>query len=145
MAYPYNNNNYNYNYNPYSYMQQPQMQYQQQPQQQTVYYPLTYTNGVEGAKAFIMNANQVVYLKDSDSNILFEKRADAQGMCSIKAFELKEVDLNNHNKQNIAIQNKEYITIEEFKKYEIRFENTLKEMAEKIEKLSTKEEVKINE
>ena len=80
-----NYNNYNNPYNQYPYAvynQQPQypQQYQQMQQpQQTNYLPLTFVNGIEGAKAFIVGANQPVYLKDSDSNILFEKKADNQG------------------------------------------------------------------
>ena len=62
-------------------------------QQQTTYLPLTFVNGIEGAKAFIVGANQTVYLKDSDSNMLYEKRADAQGRYSIVAYELKQIDL----------------------------------------------------
>lgn len=72
------------NYNPYYYNQQP------------VVYPLTYTNGVIGAKAFFMSQpNSIVYLLDSDTNnILFEKRADNSGRCSLKAFQLKEIPVD---------------------------------------------------
>lgn len=71
--------------------------YQQQPYtynqyQQTNYLPLTFISGIEGAKAFIVAPNQTVYLKDSDSNILYEKKADAQGRYSLTAFELKPIN-----------------------------------------------------
>ena len=83
--------------NPYYYngYQQPQQYYNQQQMQQPVVYPLTYTNGVIGAKAFFMNQpNSLVYLLDSDTNnILYEKRADVQGRCSLKAFQLKEIPI----------------------------------------------------
>lgn len=82
----------NYN-NPYfnPYNQYPYSQPQPQPQQ-TNYLPLTFVSGIEGAKAFIVAPNQVVYLKDSDSNILYEKRADAQGRYSLVAYEMKQVN-----------------------------------------------------
>lgn len=86
------------NYNPYN--QYPYTQYNNnynqfnQPQQ-TTYLPLTFINGIEGAKAFIVGANQTVYLKDSDSNILYEKRADAQGRYTLTAYELNKIDMNN--------------------------------------------------
>lgn len=85
------------NYNPYYYgYHQPQQQYYnqpiQQPQQQVVH-PLTYTNGIIGAKAFFMHQpNSVVYLLDSDTNnILYEKRADQSGRTTLKAYQLKEI------------------------------------------------------
>ena len=84
--------------NPYYYngYQQPQQQYyNQQQMQQPVVYPLTYTNGVIGAKAFFMNQpNSLVYLLDSDTNnILYEKRADNSGRTFLKAYQLKEIPI----------------------------------------------------
>lgn len=76
-------------FNPYN--QYPYSQPQPQPQQ-TNYLPLTFVSGIEGAKAFIVAPNQVIYLKDSDSNILYEKRADAQGRYSLVAYEMKPVN-----------------------------------------------------
>lgn len=86
---PYYSNQYaNYNQNYYSQHQV------QQPIQQVVY-PLTFTNGVIGAKAFFMaQPNSIVYLLDSDTNnVLYEKRADQQGRCSLKAYQLKEIPI----------------------------------------------------
>lgn len=85
----------NYNnpyFNPYN-----QYPYSQPQQPQTNYLPLTFISGIEGAKAFIVAPNQVVYLKDSDSNILYEKKADAQGRYSLTAYEMKPV--NDTSKQ----------------------------------------------
>ena len=80
----------NYNnpyFNPYN-----QYPYSQPQPQQTNYLPLTFVSGIEGAKAFIVAPNQVIYLKDSDSNILYEKRADDQGRYSLVAYEMKPVN-----------------------------------------------------
>lgn len=110
--------NYNNPYNQYPYTmfnnnQQPTYnnnmygQYQQQPQQ-TTYLPLTFVNGIEGAKAFIVGANQTVYLKDSDSDMLYEKRADGQGRYSIKAYKLQEVEFGKSKVET------SYVTIEMF-------------------------------
>ena len=79
-------------FNPYN-----QYPYSQPQPQQTNYLPLTFVSGIEGAKAFIVAPNQVVYLKDSDSNILYEKKADAQGRYSLTAYEMKPV--NDTSKQ----------------------------------------------
>ena len=87
-------NNYNNPYNQYPYTNNVYQPQYQQPQQ-TTYLPLTFVNGIEGAKAFIVGANQVVYLKDSDSNILYEKRADQQGRYTLTAYEMNKIDMNN--------------------------------------------------
>ena len=117
--------------------QQPQyQQYQQpQPQIQTNYLPLTFVNGIEGAKAFIVGANQVVYLKDSDSNILFEKKADYQGKYSITAFELKQIDINNIGKPIQSEQNYELITKKDLSALELSFINKINILSQQIEKL----------
>lgn len=104
-------------YNPYltgyqnQYSQPPQQYYNQQavqqPQmQQPVVYPLTFTNGVIGAKAFFMSQpNSIIYLFDSDANnILYEKKADAQGRCTLKAYQLKEIPL-----EQVGVKNDEKI------------------------------------
>ena len=86
----------NYN-NPYfnPYQSYPYTQpTQQQNAPMTNYLQLTFINGIEGAKAFIVAPNQTIYLKDSDSNILYEKKADAQGRYTLTAFELKPVEIN---------------------------------------------------
>lgn len=85
----------NYN-NPYfnPYQQYPYTQPTQQQAPLTNYLQLTFINGIEGAKAFIVAPNQTIYLKDSDSNILYEKKADAQGRYTLTAFELKPVEIN---------------------------------------------------
>ena len=83
---------YNYGYsNPYmtqpNYYQQPTMQ--QQPVAQQNFIPLTFTNGLIGAKAYIMmQPNSIVYLQDSESDKLFIKKSDAQGRCTLETYRL---------------------------------------------------------
>ena len=95
----------NYN-NPYfnPYNQYPYSQPQPQPQQ-TNYLPLTFVSGIEGAKAFIVAPNQTVYLKDSDSNILYEKKADSQGRYSLIAYEMKPITESNKPQVDYATIN----------------------------------------
>ena len=114
-------------FNPYN--QYPYSQPQPQPQQ-TNYLPLTFVSGIEGAKAFIVAPNQVIYLKDSDSNILYEKRADAQGRYSLTAFEMKPV--------NDSKSTSDYATTSDL--------NALKSMlTEKIDILSNEVKTLLNE
>lgn len=159
----YNNNPYaNPYYNPYQqypYTQgntqgtQQYTQYQQMPQQpqlqqpQTNYLPLTFVSGIEGAKAFIVPANSVIYLKDSESNLLFEKKADSQGKYTMTAFELKQVDPSNPNKNNSNAQQpnvdyltkkdlKDYATLEDINKLQIKIQNSLDKVFNRIDNLT---------
>lgn len=134
----------NYNnpyYNPYQ--QYPYTQQYQQPQPQTSYLPLTFINGIEGAKAFIVGANQVVYLKDSDSNILYEKKADAQGKYTLTAYELKQVDIHN----NTTPVKTEYATTNDLAMLKSTFIEQMNILSSEIQKLakSEKKEGVINE
>lgn len=146
----YNNPYYN-PYQQYSYTQQQTQPTQQhnyyQPQQQTSYLPLTFVNGIEGAKAFIVGANQVIYLKDSDSNILYEKKADQQGKYTLNAYELKQVDINNIGKDTNckAISTEGFIMKEDIKDFvklsdlnalETLFESKIDKLSSRIEKLA---------
>lgn len=79
------NNNY---YNPYGYYQQPQQQ---------VVIPMTYVNGLEGAKAYWMATNSIAYLRDNnDDTILYEKKTDAVGKYYIKGYKLTEMQLDQN-------------------------------------------------
>lgn len=168
MAYNYNNSygntpygNYNFgnsgyqqpNYTQYQPNQTMYNQYQtpqmQQVNPQTNYLSLTFVNGIEGAKAFIVNPNQVIYLKDSDSNLIFEKKADAQGKYTLNAFEMKEVQINDIGKKNDCGANlgedfvkrnelPNYLTLEEFSKYEIKMNNALDRLTRQIDLVVSK-------
>ena len=121
-------------------------QVQQQPTQQN-YLPLTFVSGVEGAKAFIVNPNQIIYLKDSDSDVLFEKKADSQGKYTLTAFKLTQIDINNIGKTNVNIQPiktenfltkediKDFITNSELENFGKTIEGKLGQLSSKIEKL----------
>ena len=56
------------------------------------YIPLTFVNGIEGAKSYIVAPNQTVYLRDSDADIIYIKTADSQGRYNLKAYNLVPVE-----------------------------------------------------
>ena len=97
-----------YNQNPYGYggyYQQPMYQAQPQVQQvqQQVVIPLTYVNGLEGAKAYFMGTNQVAYLRDNnDDSILYEKKTDNVGKYQMKAYKLTELK-TSENRQSFVL------------------------------------------
>lgn len=89
------NNNY---YNQYPYNNYYQPQYQQMPMQQPtqIIIPMTYVNGLEGAKAYWMGTNSIAYLRDNnDDSILYEKKTDAVGKYQIKGYKLTELQTEN--------------------------------------------------
>ena len=93
-----NNNFYNQNPYGYNYYQNPNMyQQQMQPQApQQAIIPMTYVNGLEGAKAYWMATNSIAYLRDNnDDSILYEKKTDALGKFQIKGFKLTEMQVEN--------------------------------------------------
>jgi hypothetical protein len=52
-------------------------------------------NGIDDAKSFIVNPNCTVFLRDANSNMCFEKWADAQGRYNMKVYNLVEVETNS--------------------------------------------------
>jgi hypothetical protein len=55
-------------------------------------YGFAFVNGLEDAKAFIVNPNCTYLLRDTNSNTCFEKRADQFGKWTIKVYTLVEQD-----------------------------------------------------
>lgn len=140
---PYNPYN-PYSYNPYlnfNYQQPNNYNAYQQPQsiQQQNYHPLTFVNGIEGAKSFIVNPNQVVYLKDSDSDLFFEKRADAQGKYTLTAFHLVPINNENQDKgKNIDLSN--YATKNDLNSMSNKLNEKINELNNQLEMLLNKKE-----
>lgn len=63
------------------------------PQQQTQQASIEYVNGIEGAKAYIMQPNSTKWLMDSDGNYFYLKSSNAQNQASVRMYEYKEIDI----------------------------------------------------
>lgn len=95
---PYNT----YGFNPY---QQQQVQQVQQPEPQPVPQIMQkitncewiFVNGLSQVKEHIVQPNQTFYFLDNNDPILYEKKADNLGSCQIKAYQMKEINLNDIN------------------------------------------------
>ena len=138
---PQNYGMYSYNpmfYNPYQHQQQMQ-------QPQTIDHPLTYVSGVEGAKAFVVDANKKVFLLDSETNEkLFIKYADNEGRYKMETDRLVKDDGNI--KQDTQAQNlsnndltKDYLTTyvaNQINALEGKFQGNFNELMRKIENLN---------
>ena len=99
-----------YNY-PYFNNQAPQQQYGQvqqqiQPQQQIQqqFIQMYFVGGEEEAKRYIVMPNQIVYLKDINSNIIYEKKANNIGEYALKKYELKDLSAPTENTPVYALK-----------------------------------------
>ena len=69
------------------------------------YYPNYYStqptyaivNGIEDVRNFIVNPNCSVFLRDTNTNMCYEKWADAQGRYSMKIYKLMEVETKSED------------------------------------------------
>lgn len=110
----FNNSNYNqYGYGNYGYNNYYSNQQQvAQPQvQQPTYTPLTFVNGIEGAKAYIIPINSTIYLRDSDSDKIFIKSSDSQGRLTLRTYRL--IEDNNEIPSNSFATRDELRTLED--------------------------------
>lgn len=64
----------------------------QQPTKSSVIF--AFVNGLDDAKAYILQPNQTAYLKDNNSTFLYEKRADQQGRYTLETYDLVKLDKN---------------------------------------------------
>lgn len=80
------------NYNPYGAYNP----YNFQPQPKTNQY--AFVNGIEGAKSFQVQPNQMVMLLDSDNPIVYKKTANSLGQAVIEAFNL--VPIEEHKEED---------------------------------------------
>lgn len=105
MAYPYYTgiaNNYGYSIPDFRSQPMPQMPQMQQPAMQPQMPKNKETNalwvsGIEGAKAYLVAANNVLWLMDSENPLIYIKSTDDMGMPSMRVLEYKERPLNTPN------------------------------------------------
>jgi hypothetical protein len=112
---PYNNYNMgmnNFYPNQFSTLTQPQMPTQN----------LIRVNGIDGAKAYQMSANNTVALFDTNEDIMYVKSTDGAGFPSIRTFSFTEI------KENTKVsQNSDYISRQEFEDFKKELMNNGKQ------------------
>ena len=140
-----NSNGYNNNYQNQGMINQP-VAPQQNIMPQQNFTPLTFVNGIEGAKSYIIPANATIYLRDSDSNKIYIKSCDNEGKCTIKSFEMVDVDENiggNEKTQNLAkFEPNNYISRDEFLTYGKDIESRIEALSNKLNKEIAKKIIK---
>ena len=112
-------------YNPYSYFgnsyapnnQQYQPQFQPPVQNQQINdNPMIWVQGEAGAKAYPVAPNTTVVLWDSERTVIYIKRADANGVPTMRIFDYTERGGIPTNTAPVA-QNVDYVTRKEFDEF----------------------------
>lgn len=142
-ANPYQNQPNPYQMNNPQQVQNNQNMYNQPTMDRPRFLPLTFTNGVEGAKAYIVNPNSIMYILDSDNPILYEKMADYQGKYTLNAFKLEPIAVENIGKkidtQQVANNPKvEYATKDDIKALQESFNQGLNKLFNDLENVYKK-------
>ena len=91
--------------------------FQQEPTQS-----LIRVNGIEGAKAYQMNANSTVALFDSNNDLMYVKTTDGAGFPSIRTFNFVEIKQNEKSSGS-----QDYISRQEFEEFKKELMNNGKQ------------------
>lgn len=124
------------NYQPMSYQQpQPQMQQMQQPQQNGPQNnPMIWVQGETGAKSYLLAPNTTLPLWDSERQTIYLKSTDTSGMPSMKILDYTIRDSEKPQAPIVTepIEEKpDYVTHEEFKKFERDIKSQIKNLSKK--------------
>lgn len=79
-------------------------------------------NGIEGAKAYQMNANSTVALFDSNNDVMYVKTTDGAGFPSIRTFSFSEM-----KEQIEPAKTSDYISRQEFEEFKKELMNNGKQ------------------
>lgn len=111
--------------------------YNQGQVQKPTFLPLTYTNGIEGAKAYIVPPNSTIYIIDSDNPILYQKSADYQGKYTLNAYKLEPISIENIGKNDVnketSSTNIEYATKQDIQALQDLFNEGMNKLFNEIE------------
>jgi len=91
------NNMYGVTYNPYQSSYQMAMQAQQNMSQVQAQSSITFVNGLEGAKGYMLPPNSATVLMDADNSMFYIKRTDNLGRASISSYKFTECNTSEDN------------------------------------------------
>lgn len=116
----------NYNYG-YQNQTMPQMAQQTQP----MFMQLTFVNGLEEAKSYIVAPNSSIYLRDNNSNKLYIKSCDNTGRSSLEEYNLvKSTEKGSNSSESIDYN--QFVTNSVFQSMKDEFSAKLEELEKKI-------------
>lgn len=111
----------------YGYQAQPQVTQQTQP----MFMQLTFVNGLDEAKAYIVAPNSSIYLRDNNSNKLYIKSCDNTGRSSLEEYNLVKATEKCSNSSE-TIDYNQFVTTTVFQSMKDEFSAKLEELEKKI-------------
>lgn len=114
------------NYN-YGYQAQPQVPQQTQP----MFMQLTFVNGLEEAKSYIVAPNSSIYLRDNNSNKLYIKSCDNTGRSSLEEYNLVKASEKGSNSSG-SVDYNQFVTTSVFQSMKDEFTAKLEELEKKL-------------
>lgn len=115
-----------YNYG-YQNQTMPQMAQQTQP----MFMQLTFVNGLEEAKSYIVAPNSSIYLRDNNSNKLYIKSCDNTGRSSLEEYNLvKSSEKGSNSSENIDYN--QFVTTSVFQAMKDEFSAKFEEIEKKL-------------
>lgn len=91
------NNMYGVAYNPYQSSYQMAMQAQQNMSQVQAQSSITFVNGLEGAKGYMLPPNSAIVLMDADNSMFYIKSTNNLGIASISSYKFTECNTSEDN------------------------------------------------
>ena len=73
--------------------------------------------GPESAQAFQIGPDSQVILMDSNKPVFYMKKSDSSGYFETKAFEFKEIPLNQKKSSEQSMPQQDYVTKQDFEEY----------------------------
>lgn len=104
---------------------------------------MSYVNGLEGAKAFVMPPNSETWLIDSEGGFMYHKSTDYVGKAVIKPYSINEVNEDyvyafkkgEPNNKTETAPSVEYVMLSDYKEREKEYSRQLNDLQKAIEEL----------
>ena len=123
----YPNNSYQQPTYNYGYQTQPQMAQQTQP----MFMQLTFVNGLDEAKSYIVAPNSSMYLRDNNSNKLYIKSCDNTGRSSLEEYNLvKSTEKGSNSSESVDYN--QFVTTSVFQSMKDEFTAKFEEIEKKL-------------
>ena len=113
----------------YNYGYQNQTQMAQQPQ--SMFMQLTFVNGLDEAKSYIVTPNSSIYLRDNNSNKLYIKSCDNTGRSSLEEYSLVKTTEKGSNSSE-SIDYNQFVTNSVFQSMKEEFKAKFDEIEKKL-------------
>lgn len=113
----------------YNYGYQNQTQITQQPQ--SMFMQLTFVNGLDEAKSYIVTPNSSIYLRDNNSNKLYIKSCDNTGRSSLEEYSLVKTTGKGSNSSE-TIDYNQFVTNSVFQSMRDEFSAKFDEIEKKL-------------